>query len=394
MKATANAFDHLETGTNVVISYDLGFPVIVGVIDFVGAEQAAITPPSLTGLDGYGDNDATQPTDGFNNYKPPTAPTDMQQGDWAQVGTAGNHVAVLAGGVTLMGSPTAQVRSMGVAGTLQSVARRVQTVTDWGQWQTFNDQGKTSFILRAGSSQATETGQDEQNWGIRLDLGATGDVLDFSITEPKGQTLFRLHAGSDGRVQLYGEGGVDISSGPSGTNKYNNDVAGSRSVSVGIEDSLDVGTNSTTNIGGNAVVQIGGNSQTTVAQGAISLVTGDNVQSTGGDSTTSVVGDTRVITSGLYEVTAADELSLSTPVKATLSGSQVVLGTQGSHPLPKFDSFLTDLATFLSTILPDIISALVPSNPIVLVNAMSQLAVYATKVSSMQLYVSQIAFND
>jgi hypothetical protein len=396
MKSTANGFDHLETGTSVVISWDLGFPVIVGVIDFVGPQQSTIVPPSLTGVQGYGDDDPTQPTQGFTSYKPPTAPTDMQQGDWAQVGTHGNHVAVLAGGVTLVGSPTAQVRSMGASGTLQSVARRVQTVTDWGNWQTLNEQGATSFILRAGSSQSTETGQDEQNWGIRLDLGASGDVLDFSITEPQGQVLFKLHAGSDGRVQLYGEGGVDISSGSAGTAEYSSTVDGARTVTVDSSDELSVGGDSTCKIGGACSQQIGGDSQFIVGGGHVGLVTGDRVESTGGNAVTSVVGDTQLSTNGSYEVSAVDEISIATPDKATLSGSKVVLGTIGLHPVSLFDLFLLDLGIFLSVDLPAVVASVLPDPAMAstLAQALAAIAVFAAKVQSGVPYESMVVFND
>lgn len=282
VRPSANDFDHLRVGTTVVLSYELGFPVIVGIMHFPGPPQDAITPPSVTGVSGIGDDNALQPTDGSSNYKPPYAPTDLTQGDWAHVGMLGNHVAVLEGGVTSMGSPNALVRSLGLIGVLQFLAKGLHTVTDFGEWKVLNDQGRTSFTLRAGASQTTQTGLDEEHWTIRLDLGATGDLFDFQITDPLGKNLFRFHVGSDGRVQLYGDGGVDISAGPNGDNEQVSDILGSR----------------TTNVGGDDALAVDGNRTVTVAKALTESVTTDRLASVGNDETLFVNKDHTVSTGG------------------------------------------------------------------------------------------------
>lgn len=392
MKPTGGGYDHLESGTSVVVSWDLGYPMIIGCIDFVGLQQTAITPPSLTGTEGYGDDDPTQPTTGGNSYKPPLAPIDMSPGDWAQVGTHGNHVAVMGGGMTLLGSPTAQLRSFGMSGVIQHIARSMQTLTDFGMWRTENNQGRTSFVLRAGSTQATETGLDEQNWTIRIDLGAAGDIFDFVITEPKGKTLFRLHAGADGRVQLYGDGGVDISSGAGGTAETRHDVSGTQRTSVVGDDHTAVHGGKTNTVDGDRRSEIGGTD--TVITG------GDRVRSTGGSRAESVGGDSVQVVTGASQVKIGDAVNLDIGDKATahvdknldvtsggsidvkasgkmgIDGSKISLGPNGRHPLPVFDTYLRDHAEFM-THLVTAIGALVPSNPIAL----------ATQLALMQKFI-------
>jgi hypothetical protein len=392
MKPTGGGYDHLETGTNVVVSWDLGMPVIIGCMDFVGAQQAAITPPTLTGVEGYGDADPTQPTTGGNSYKPPLAPVDMSQGDWAQVGAHGNHVAVMGGGMSLFGSPTAQLRSFGMSGVIQHVARRMEALTDFGVWRVQNDQGRTSFVLRAGSTQATETGLDEQNWTIRLDLGATGDIFDFVIAEPKGRVLFRLHAGADGRVQLYGDGGVDVSSGASGTAETRNDVSGTRRAAVEGDDVTVVHGGKTRVVDGDKDTEIGG--------ADIVVTGGDRVRSTGGNYAGSVGGDSVAVVTGAsllkigetaslgvgdraeanigkgLNVTSGGDVGVRASGRIGIDGSKISLGPNGRHPLPLFDKYLRDHAEFM-THLVTAIGALVPSNPIAL----------ATQLALMQKFI-------
>ena len=333
IKATANGFDHIPVGTTVVISYDLGIPAIVGCMDMVGPTQAAIPSPTLTGVENVGNDDPTQPTQGSNTYKPPNAPTDLGSGDWAQMGTLGNHVAVLEGGVSLLGSPSAHFRSLATSGTAQIIARRLQQFTDFGQLRIENDQGRTSMILRAGSNQASEVGQDEQHWTIRLDLGATGDVLDFRISEPEGKLLFRLHAGSDGRVQIYGDGGVDLSSGTNGTAEMRHDIAGARTSTIGGADTHAVQGDHTstvdgamtTSIGGDETRAVGGSSTLFVGGDRTAGVSGDETHTVAGKRATQIGGDDKTDIGG-NSTTAADQV-------LTIDGVQVKLGANAVQPV-------------------------------------------------------------
>lgn len=409
MKPTGGGYDHLESGTNVVVAWDLGFPMIVGCIDFVGPAQTAIASPSLTGVEGYGDADPTQPTTGGNSYKPPLAPVDMSPGDWAQVGAHGNHVAVLGGGLTLAGSPTAQVRSFGMSGVLQHVARRIETISDFGISKVQNDQGRTSFVLRAGSTQATETGMDEQNWTIRLDLGATGDILDFIITEPKGRILFRLHAGSDGRVQLYGDGGVDVSSGSAGAAETRHDIARNRRSDIGGDDRVAVHGVKETTVDQDRAVQVGGVDTVVVGGDRVRATIGSSAESVGGDSARVITGSSIIKVGDAANFDVGDKASIKigkgmdvniqgdAKIKASgntvIDGNKVNLGPNGRHPLPLFDAYLRDHAEFMTHLIAAI-GSLVPSNPAALASQLALMQKFIILVTQGFPYESTKVGND
>lgn len=289
VKTGPGEYEHYKTGTSVVVSYDLGFPAIIGCINFVGRAQNSIPAPTLTGVEGFGDDNPIKANDGAQTYKPAHAPSDMMDGDWARVGSFGNHVAVMDGGVTLFGTPSAQVRSLGLAGVLQLIAQQLQTYTDFGEWKTLNDGGKTSFILRAGSNQSTQTGADEENWSIRLDLGATGDVFNFEITEPQGRTLFKMYVDPKGRVQIFGDGGVDISSGAGSQAESISDV-GPRNMHVRGPDLLDVKGPRMTFVGGVDTLNLASDQETVVGGSDTKIVEDTQTISVGGKRTEVIAG--------------------------------------------------------------------------------------------------------
>lgn len=409
MRHTQGSFDHLQTGTQVVISWDLGIPMIIGILDLVGSAQTAIPSPTLTGVAGVGQDDPTQPTEGTSNYKPPHAPTDMGGGDWAQAGTLGNHVAVLEGGLSLLGAPSAQVQSFATLGLLRNVARIMEGITDFGQWRMENKQGRTSFVLRAGASQTTQTGLDEQHWTIQMDLGATGDMFDFKITEPEGKVLFRLHAGSDGRVQIYGDGGVDMSSGSGGLAEQRHDVAGARTTNVSGDEAHAVQGNHAHTVDGDHAMTVGGAHTHSTAGDATHFVGGDDTSGVGGDQThvvagkrtTSIGDDDKHDVDGDWNVSATGSLALRARAGAVLeatgqtqvNGASIVLGDSGAHPLPKFDVFLLDL-TNLFGLFVSAVGMLTPSNPIGLASVMAQIGIAITKIGLQLPYISTKVRND
>jgi hypothetical protein len=311
----------------------------MGCIDMVGPMQSVIPSTTLTSVEGVGDSDPTQADPGFNSYKPPSAPTDMTQGDWAQVGTLGNHVAVLEGGVSSIGSPTALLQSLGATGTLRSVARQLQQFTDFGKLTIENNQGMTSLILRAGSNQTTQTGLDEQHYTIRLDLGATGDVLDFAISEPEGRLLFRLHAGSDGRVQIYGDGGVDLSSGTGGTGTFNQNILGDHTTTITGDVTHSAQGDETIEIDGDKSVAVGGDTMHSTAGNVTHFVGGDHDVGVSGDETHAVAGK-RVVQIGGDDNTSVDGNSTTAALQVlTVDGVQVKLGANAVEPAIKGTSY-------------------------------------------------------
>jgi len=295
IKTGPGEYENYKLGTSVVIVYDLGFPAILGCINFVGRTQESLQSPTLTGLDSMGDDNPLQSTGGSHTYKPAQAPLDMTNGDWARVGVFGNHVAIMDGGVSLFGSPTAHLRSLGLSGVMQLIAQQINAFTDFGQWKTTNEGGRTSFTLRAGSNQGTQTGLDEENWTIRVDLGATGDVFNFEVTEPGGRTLFKLFVDPKGRVQIFGDGGVDISSGIREDADSVSDL-GSRATHVHGSEVLDVKGARTTNVGGIETENLSSDKDTVVGGSETKVVEDNQTFSVGGVKTEVVVGGSAVET--------------------------------------------------------------------------------------------------
>jgi hypothetical protein len=396
IRATAGSYDHLPTGATVVVSYALGFPAIIGCIDMPGAVQTAIPSPSLTGVAGVGDDNPVTPTDGTSNFKPPGAPTDMTAGDWAQVGRLGNHVAVLEGGVSQIGSPTAMLQSLGATGTLRTLARRLQQITDFGQLLVQNDNGKTSLTLRAGANQTTQTGLDEQHWTIYLDLGSEGDVFDFRIADPEGRTLFRLHAGSDGRVQLYGDGGVDLTSGANGTATMRNDVAGDRAETTAGDHTHAVTGDSTTSVDGASSASVGGTAMRSVGSDSTDYVGGDHDLGVGGDQTLAVGGARKAATGGDDSVSAGGNWTATAMETSTVDANvQVKLGANAVDANIKGTTFNATVmsqvgaagaaataagATAVATISPDLFTG-TPS--IATTTAVGQIAAALTAIGSL-----------
>lgn len=424
-------YEHLQTGTTVVVSYDLGFPAILGVISLTGPNQTAIDPPSVTGVEGLGSDNPLLPTEGSNNYCPPTAPKDLTAGDWARMGSLGNHVAVLEGGVSSLGSATAMVRSLGLSGLLQLIAQKMTTITDFGTWRVDNNQGRTSFILRAGSSQTTQTGLGEEHWTIKLDLGATGDLFDFQIGDPNGKVLFKMHVGPDGRLELYGDGGVDISSGKKGNSETRQDIQGARATNIGSDDTtvvtgarkVTVGKSVTENITTDRAVTVGNTEAKFVNSNRTVNVGGQHTDIvTGGESkdarkgrparTTKLVNGGWMIDIGnpkdganisaqaAYELkTSLGDINFDAGAGMKLKAKQLVqlegqlVTVNGNvYSGTKWDDFLRDFGVFLNLLLAGLqagtVGTPVKQQLVVLMGTIAQLQEFATKVNAGQPYMS------
>lgn len=435
LKTAPGDFTLLETGNTVVISWELGFmPIITGVLDIVGRPLEALGKTSLTGTDNVGTEDPLQPVNGANNYRPANAPPDLMAGDWAHVGDRGQAVAVLKGGVAYLGSPTAQVRSLGLAGLLQFIGQRMQSLTDFGRWETTNDQGKTSFILRAGSDQATQSGFDEEHWTIRVDLGATGNLFNFEITTPEGQTLFRFHVGPDGRFELYGAGGHDISSGKSAGGTH--DHLGDQTTTVAGSDSKTVDKDITHTAGGKIIESAGTDRSSTVGNDESHTVNRHKTRSIGGKLTEVVAGGAAkdakegqvaketVVLNGDYSIDIGDpDKQASSSAKQALkvkthsgdisveSGAAVSLKAKealkldsddkvkvnGDNAMPLWPTFRQDLYQFLTLLISGLQSGTVGTpvkqQLVVLTSTIAQLQQFTQKLASSSSYDSQKATN-
>lgn len=200
----------LPVGTTVVVRFDLGQPLIDGVID-VPAEPAGSPGIPTTGVAGYG----TQTTDfQTGSFRGPAEPSDLMPGDNIMGNLQGARVGVLEGGVGILrGSAAAQIRAYLLDDLVEIISRNFRHITDMGVSEIRNRDGRINMSFRGASDQTNEAGADEQNWTIKMDLGAEGDMFNFELCTPQGQTLFRFHVDSNGRCEIFGADGVVTQSG-------------------------------------------------------------------------------------------------------------------------------------------------------------------------------------
>lgn len=280
----------LPTNTNVVLHDALGFWVIDSVLKLAPSNPVELNPTFVSEVRGVGGEDPTYAQDAAGaSYRPPNDPLDVLSGDWLRKSRDGNLMGVLAGGTNVMKSGAfSQIRTHALGDLVEIFSQTYRHLTAMGDLNIVNDGGKTSLIWRAGSDQSTENGPNTGNWTIHLDVGATGDLFNFEVTTPQGQTLARLHMSSDGRVSILGTAGVDITSGSNGTTRE--DLAGSKASTVHGDSSQTIkGTTTevfegprTTEVAKNDTVLVGNDLNTTVMNARNAYV--------GGQQTTTVQG--------------------------------------------------------------------------------------------------------
>ena len=257
--------------TTVVVHYELGFPVISSVIKMASTNAVEVNPARVSEVRGVGGEDGVYSQRGTPvNLRPANDPIDVIAGDWIRKGKNNNMVGVLEGGSNVMSSsPMAQIRthSVGDKNMVEVMADIYRHISSLGNLNIQNDGGKTSLIWRAGADQLTENGANAENWTLRLDAGATGDLFRLKVTTPNNNTLCELHMSADGRLSLTGVGGIDLSSGTRGTARE--DVAENKEVSV-------LGAMVTT-VGGNVSETFNAGLDTLVATNA-SLSTGNDLK--------------------------------------------------------------------------------------------------------------------
>ena len=264
----------LAPGAEVLITYDYGIPLILGVltIPVLGNTTSGAIPVSEVSNVGGNAREGTSNITGNGNFRLATEPRDVLPGDWVQRGELGNQLAILGGGTTLMrGGPLSQVRAHLIDDLVEIISRNFRHITDMGEFTVTNDAGRTSMQFRGGSTQSTETGSDAENWTIKFDLGAQGDLFNFELCTPSGQTLFKIHVDSSGSCEIFGVNGVALSSGSRDggrhTEEYTSDssrtVTGTRSSSTLRDETRNVGGNSTTEVGANHTVTVGNDASLT-----------------------------------------------------------------------------------------------------------------------------------
>jgi hypothetical protein len=272
----------IPRGTTIGMHHEFGFPCIVGIFEgasITGAPET--TPGNVTEVPGIGGDDGVYQTDKDGNARAPNSPVDVIGDDWIRRSRDGNQIGVLAGGVNVMKSGgMSQVRTNGLDELVEILSQRFRHVTGMGELNVLSENGKTSLVWRGGANLTAESGANRGHWSARLDVGATGDLFDFEITTPQGQSLARIHMSAEGRLSLTGVGGIDLTSGDRGTSEEvaagnkNAEVGGDRTTTIAGTETISAGTRKVTLQNGDQTI-VGGPSSRAISGDDLSLIMGN-----------------------------------------------------------------------------------------------------------------------
>jgi len=277
LRSTPGQISALEPGTEVLVSYEFGDPIILGIVTRLNNQASNTTPFSVADVGGFGGEGQNKDLLGTGgNYRLPSEPTSCMPGDWVQTCADGNMIGVLAGGMNVVRSGAfSQIRTHLLNDLVEIISRNYRHVTDMGEFTIKNNDGRINMSFRGGSDQKTEAGSDEENWSIKFDLGSEGDMLNLELCTPKGQTLFRFHVDADGQCEIYGINGVSINSGSAANGVSSEESTGNKAKKIQ--------GSQTTVISGSDTLNVGGNAKTSV--------TGDYAVNAGNDLSSNAVRD-------------------------------------------------------------------------------------------------------
>ncbi len=255
----------LPVGTEVLVSYEYGLPIIMGCLSLPSTNNENTPTHSVSDVDGYGGQGLNKSNLPEGNYRRPGEPTDLIPGDWAKVGADGNSFALLGGGTTLVkAGPLSQMRFHQINDLVELLSRNFRHITDMGEFNVTNDDGRINMSFRGASDQRNEAGPDEEHWTIRMDAGAVGDIFNLEFTTTKGQTLFKFHVDASGHCEIFGVNGVNIASGSRNSGTHTEEHSGDSTSSVGGNRSTTVQGTETRAYGNTVTETIGGNYESTI----------------------------------------------------------------------------------------------------------------------------------
>lgn len=256
LRSTPNAIVPLEPGTEVLITYDYGAPLILGCVAMPAGSNTDDTPFSVTGATGFGGtgfNRSQNPEHG--TFRQANEPVDLMPGDFSHITPDGNLLGILRGGVNVLkSSALAQIRTHLLNDLVEVISRNYKHITDMGIFEVTNNDGRINMSFRGGTDQRSEAGPDEEKWSVRFDLGSEGDIFNFEITTPVGQTLFRLHVDADGHCEIFGINGVTVNSGSQAGGVKSEENTGSKRTVIGGNNSEEIEGTDTKTVTGPASV--------------------------------------------------------------------------------------------------------------------------------------------
>jgi hypothetical protein len=327
----------LPTGTQVAISREYGLPLIIGVIPFT-AGQSIIPPVAATSS-----SEVAQPaiSGGGGVYRLPHQPANLLPGDKVTVSPDGNYIGAMAGGMNTMKSGLAEIRTHRLKDLAEVICRNFRLISDMGISEIKSEDGRVNWSFRGGAHQATESGVDQENWSIRIDLGAEGDLFHFELSQPDGTSLFRLQVNAEGGVELYGADGIDQISG----RNWVESTLGTHTVTVGSNETKTVGGQQQETVNGNRTKTVSGSETRIVGNDLTETAVRHRTDSVGGNILETVTGGnplvaipkqvirkTKVV-NGSWEIDIGNPLDGANP--AALAGYTLTTYSMGAIKLAR-----------------------------------------------------------
>ena len=326
MMADFNDATLLPIGAMVAVSYDYGQPVIIGVLPVTSSRSVAgAATPTISG------NPATpearnQPAGAY--CRMPHMPTDLLPQDKALVGPDGNMIGALTGGLNVMKSGMAQVRTNALNDLVEIVCRNFRHISNFGVSEIKHVNGKVTWSLRGGTDQTSECGPDQENWTVRVDVGGER-LFHFELTNNSGSTLFKISVNDDGQVEIEGADGINMTSG----RNWDDRVAGNYSQTIDGTDTQQVAGAQNVTINGNRAATVSGSETRVVGNDLTETAVRHRTESTGGQHSETITGGNPLtalplqwarktnVVNGSWVIDIGNPLALANP--AALSGLDV-----------------------------------------------------------------------
>ncbi len=340
-----------QIGTNVRIDWSLGYPYIDGVLPSNNAQPDPDSErvDNPTGTDGFGNDPAFDVNHGAQG-RPPGAPTDVLPGDFVRRSPDGASIGAYHGRLAMLfGGHMAQLLAFGEQDRVELVAGVLRILTWMGESKIENVGGRTSFIWRGGADQLTETGPDEERYTIHLDVGATGNLVNFRVTTLDQQTVFSAHVTREGRIELYGAAGVHAAfldqesaghqiryDGPVDTQiegERTEHVGGNSAQTITGAETHEVSNNVVFRVGNDWSLTINRNSENSVGGNRSEHVVGDDTKTVGQSESTTVTGNSTETITGSKTVTSTADLALTSnsgSIRLTCQSADMSLDAGGN----------------------------------------------------------------
>jgi hypothetical protein len=121
---------------------------------------------------------------------------DLMPGDHLLTTKDGNAIGVLEGGVALFrASELCQILGIRYNDLLRFVSRNFEHFTDFGTISVKNASGTTSYVIEGAASFGDAL---SKKYGLRIDLGGTGNMMKFTVLNGAGGEVSAFHMESSG----------------------------------------------------------------------------------------------------------------------------------------------------------------------------------------------------